>query len=546
MTTTLVVRHRRPTALGKEAALSAAVAALVGLLLVRFGPPAGDLAAHAYLRTLFLRHGFTLWDNFWYAGRFTFLSYSVLYYPLAALLGIKPLAVATVAIAGFAFAVVLGREWGATARLSSRTFAVVWAGVVLAGTYPFALGVALALLAVAALQMRRDGRFALLTLLTLAASPLAFLLLVLVCAGAWLERRPEWQRIRGPVLAVAAVTVLALLVWRLFPAGGSYPFSASEFAAACVFFAGGAALTWRVEGARLLGSVFAVNLLACLGAFLVPSALGENVARLRLAAIPLAVLALSLRRWRPRWLAVVALALAAAWNASPIAANYVQGTRDVSAAPAFWQPTIRYLRAHADPSYRVEVVDTVDHWEAAYLPPAGIPIARGWFRQDDFPFNRVLYGHRLSAASYLGWLRAVGVRWVVLTTAPPDYSSRVEAALLRSGRSGLEPVFSAPTATVYAVPAPRRIVTGPGSARVVALHEARVVLDVAHAGTYRVAIRFAPYWQSSAGCVSEGRDGMLRVSVPRAGRVALSFDLDAGAMVAALAGASSGRCAGQS
>ena len=35
---------------------------------------------------LFLRHGFTLWDNYWYAGRYSFVGYSVLYYPLAAVL----------------------------------------------------------------------------------------------------------------------------------------------------------------------------------------------------------------------------------------------------------------------------------------------------------------------------------------------------------------------------------------------------------------------------------------------------------------------------
>ena len=34
-------------------------------------------------RRLFMLHGFTLWDNFWYAGRYAFVNYSVLYYPLA-------------------------------------------------------------------------------------------------------------------------------------------------------------------------------------------------------------------------------------------------------------------------------------------------------------------------------------------------------------------------------------------------------------------------------------------------------------------------------
>src|SRR5437763_7804463 len=116
--------------LAREALISAAAAALVAALLAWLGPPGSDLAAHAYQRTLFLEHGFTLWNNFWYAGRYSFVTYSVLYYPLAAFFGIKLLAVATIALGALAFAVVAGREWGLAARWSSRTFAVVAAGLV--------------------------------------------------------------------------------------------------------------------------------------------------------------------------------------------------------------------------------------------------------------------------------------------------------------------------------------------------------------------------------------------------------------------------------
>src|SRR3954471_23842559 len=139
-------------ALVNEALLSACAAGTVAALLAWLGPPGTDLAAHAYQRTAFLQHGFALWNNFWYAGRYSFVTYSLIYYPLAALIGIKLLAVATVSIAALAFAVVLGREWGPTARWSSWTFAVVWAGVVLSGAFPFALSAALALLTIWALQ----------------------------------------------------------------------------------------------------------------------------------------------------------------------------------------------------------------------------------------------------------------------------------------------------------------------------------------------------------------------------------------------------------
>jgi hypothetical protein len=155
--------------LAREAVLSAAAAAAAASLLVWLGPPGSDLAAHAYQRAVFLQHGFSLWNNFWYAGRYSFVTYSLLYYPLAALLGIRLLAVATVAMAALAFAVVLGLEWGPTARWSSRTFAVVWAGIVLSAAFPFALGAALALLTIWALQAGARWRFAALALLTLAS-----------------------------------------------------------------------------------------------------------------------------------------------------------------------------------------------------------------------------------------------------------------------------------------------------------------------------------------------------------------------------------------
>src|SRR5215210_2989043 len=177
--------------LAREALLSAAAAATLAALLAWLGPPGSDLAAHSYQRNLYVQEGFELWNNFWYAGRYSFVTYSVLYYPLAALFGIKLLAVATVSTAALAFAVVVGRQWGPAVRWSSRTFAVVWAGVVLSAAFPFALGMAFALLALWALQAGARARFGLLAVLTLAASPLSFLLLVLVVVGVGIARRTQ-------------------------------------------------------------------------------------------------------------------------------------------------------------------------------------------------------------------------------------------------------------------------------------------------------------------------------------------------------------------
>src|SRR5437763_7704590 len=191
----------RRITLPREALIAAAAAASLTAILLWTGPPGVDLAAHLYQRTLFLKHGFVLWNNFWYAGRYSFVTYSLLYYPLSALLGIKVLALASICAAAVAFAIVIGREWGPATRWSSRTFAVLWAGTVLSAAFPFALGFALGLLALSSLHAGRRFAFAALAVLALAASPLAFLFLALVLVGVAIARRPT----RDGLIVPAAV-----------------------------------------------------------------------------------------------------------------------------------------------------------------------------------------------------------------------------------------------------------------------------------------------------------------------------------------------------
>jgi hypothetical protein len=521
--------------LRREAVLSALAAGSLAALLAWLGPPGSDLAAHAYQRAVFLQHGFSLWNNFWYAGRYSFVTYSVLYYPLAALLGIRLLAAATVATAALAFAIVLGRQWGATARWSSRTFAVVWAGIVLSAAFPFALGIAFALLSLWALQAHRHWRFAALAALTLAASPVAFLLLAVFLAGPGIAQLSTWRRLVAPATGLAAIGLIEVLLWRAFPGGGRYPFSFAELVPALVFCGIGVILTWRVERARLLRPFFVVYAVACVVVFVVPSAIGENVARMRFAAIPVAVLALSLRGWRPLLWSAITLVLAVLWNMTPLAASYVKGGADTAGSPAEWRPAIAYLHVHLGPGYRVEAVDTTNHWAAVYLPKAGIPLARGWFRQDDFPENELLYS-RLGPRAYRAWLRSLGVRYVVYWRGPVDYSARGEERLLVSGRSGLRPVMGTDKLMIYELPGARPILTGPGRPRVLRLTQTRVRLEVAQRGVYRLAVRYSPYWSASSGCVLKGRDGMIRLAEPHAATVTVRFSVNAERALHALAG----------
>ena len=471
-------------------------------------PPGSDLAAHVYQSGLFRDHGFQLWNNFWYEGRYSFVTYSLLYYPAASLLGIQLLAVLSIATAALAFTVIAAREWGPASRWSSRSFAVVWAGVVLSGAYPFALGATFALLALWALQSRARLRFAVLTVLCFAASPLAFALLVLLLAAIGLARLPARVELTLPAVTVAALATVWVVLWRLFPAGGRFPFSIEELAAVCVFCVLGIVFTWRVQEARVLRWLYVLYLPVCVTAFLIPSSLGENVARLRFAAVPLAMLTLSLRRWRPLPLAAVAFLLALSWNVSPLAASYAKGLSDPASQKAYWAPAIGFLDQHLDPSYRVEAVDTTGHWAAAYLPAAGIPITRGWFRQEDFPRNEVLYNDdELGAQVWIRWLRQMAVRYVVLPDAPLDYSSAAEASCCEAAAPGFGRCFAPPTRR--SMPCLRRGSSSPGRHAPTSLtfDHSRLTFTVAEAGRYRVAMSWSPYWKVSRGCLERERPG---------------------------------------
>lgn len=529
--------------IAREAVLSAGAASALAAVLVWVGPPGADLAAHVYQRAVFIQHGFVFWNNFWYSGRYSFITYSVLYYPLAALLGIRLLAVATFATATLAFAIVLWREWGRHARWSSRAFAVVWPGVVLSAAFPFALGAAIGLLAIWAAQARRAWRFAALAALTLMASPVAFLLLTLILVGVAIGRRRERWLVAAVGAALAVFWLVELVVFRVFPGGGRYPFSPEEFAAAAGFCGVGTVLTWRVARARTIRWVFPIYGAACLATYLVSSQVGENIARLRFAAVPVAVLVLALRDWRPRVVVVITLALAIAWNLSPLAASFAEDSSDPSAAASYWAPAVSFLHTHLTPSYRVEVVDTTGHWAANYLPQAGIPLARGWFRQDDFPQNELLYG-QLGRHTYLAWLHRLAVRYVVLSDAQPDYSARAEAALVSDPRSRLRTVFEAPHLTIYAVPHPTTLISGPGQALVLKMTESSLVFKVNRPGTYRLALRYSRYWHLSSGCLTQSEDGMTRLELTQAGAFSLQFDFNPDAALNSLTGTQTNSCIG--
>jgi hypothetical protein len=525
----------------REAVLTAAVAALLTAALIAVGTAGPDTAAHVYQRSFFLQHGFTLWNNLWYAGRYQFVTYSPLYYPLAALTGIGVLAVLSSSLAAFGFTSALGHRWGRVARWSSWSFALVWpASVVVTGVLPFALGMGLGLVALAALQRRSYRWFAAYAVLALFSSVLAFVLLGMAMGGAVVAQRSDWRRLAWPGAVVLGALGVDLAAWAVFHTGGRYPFGHRDFLDACVFSVAGVVLAWKIDALRGMRWLFVAYGAVCALAFLLPSELGANIVRVRLLAIPIGVLTVSLRRWRPLPICILALGATVWWNLTSLTGAYARSSQDPSASATFWASAVDYLRAHLSPDYRVEVVDTSGHWPAVYFPRAGIPLTRGWFRQDDFPQNEILYDP-LVPESYVSWLRSLGVRYVVLSDAPPDYSSVREAALLRGGQSGLAVVMQSQHTTIYEVPDAQAIVSGPGSPHVIRLDPARMTVAVDEPGTYRVAVHWSPYWTTTLGCLTPDGDGTMLLRASAAGTADIDFRFSPARAVASLAGVS-GRC----
>lgn len=491
------------------------MALTLGLALVLLGPPPGDLPAHLY-RTLLVEEGVLVWDTFWYAGHYPLLTYSLLYYFPAALIGNDVVALVSVVAAAALFASLAGREWGEAARWPARVFAVVACGPLFTGTYPYAAGLAAGLGALKAQQLGRRWTAVGLAALTLGLSPLAFLFLCLTVVAAFLTRGARLDR--SSVVVGAALLALGLLqgaLLLLYPEEAEYPFfrleellSVIALSAACI------ALTLRARRGSVIAAIFALWALAAIVAFIVPSPIGENATRLRGIVLPLALLAAALAGYRPRWLAGLAVVGAVAYTLVPYVGAALHRADTRSAESTFWQPALDFLGERWSPDYRVEVVPTGDHWEAYWVPRAGFPLARGWYRQLDIAQNPLFYEEPLEPAAYRAWLDSLGIRWVLLpNTQLGRIGEEREADLVRSGSAGLEEIARAGEVTIYEVPDASPILTGPGQARLTAFEHDRIEGEVGAAGTYRLAVRWTPTWRVRAGdvCIEESSDGMTQI-----------------------------------
>jgi hypothetical protein len=533
-------------AVSRDVALALGVSAVLALALVSFGPPGVDTPAHRHLTSAFATDGWRFWDNYWYAGRYELINYSPLYYPLAAIAGYLTVAVASVVAGAGLFASAVLRQWGSPARLSALLFAAFWPAVLLAGQYPFALGCTLALAALVAMQRGHPALLVLASLGSLLASPLAFLLLAATLAGLIASQRRRIvlreSRVIGPLCAFTLFGLAQLVVFRAFPAGGSFAFPMLDLFGITAFATSGVLLARGDPRARPLTGVFLAYLALGWAAKLFPSALGGNSTRLLdYIALPLLALAASLRGFRPRLLVLFALGVAVTWQSVPIVKNAVGGYTDQAQAATFWLPAVDFLKpiTQRAPNFRVEVVATWGHSEAYYLPKSGIPLAGGWYRQNayrpqDLPSYR---GGVITPSLYRDWLRAEGVRYVVLPHDELDPGARTEAKLIEQGVPGLQRLASStPDLAIYELDDATPILTPPAGSSLAVAARTRVLrmtrdsisLYAPVAGVYSLRVTYTHFWRvddPTAACVEHGPGPMSQLRVARPGPIVVHFSV---------------------
>jgi hypothetical protein len=522
--------------------LALGLAGALGLALGLSGLGGVDDAAHRYQASVFSVDGWTAWDNYWYAGRYGVVNYSLLFYPLAAIFGVVAVAVAATTASSGLFAVIVMHQWGRPARWSALLFALSAPALLAAGQYPFALGTAFSLLALLAAQRGRPWLLVAAALATALSSPLAFAFLV-VTLGGLLLGGGRASALRSASVALPLCAILLMLaaevaIYQAFPGGGPFPYPAADLIGITAFALCGVLLARGSPLTRPLG--------------------GNATRVLDFVAAPLLALVIAVRGSHARALGMLALTVAIAWQAAPFVQNVAASFGEQAQTASYWQPVISFLHQpgrHDPANFRVEVVSTARHYESYYLTRGeGEAIPRGWYRQNDFPTNGVLYDRTLSAGAYQRWLRLMGVRYVFLPVhAALDPSAKAEAELLRSGRSGLREITISRNFRAFELPEATPMLTldaaqpdAPalaGAARVLRETREQFWLSLPQAGTYLLRVHYSPYWRvddPAAACVEPGPHGMTQLRVVDPGPLRLRIDVNARTMLNVVGGARSG------
>ncbi|SCX49125.1 hypothetical protein SAMN03159343_2112 [Klenkia marina] len=495
----------------------AAVVGLVGGLVVEMLPRVGgDLVAQRWWMSWAASAAGQPVDLAWYAGS-PAVSYSLVAPWVLASVGTAVAGVLSTATGAWATTVLLARAGAVRLPLVAVAAALANLANQLSGRLTFAMGTAVALLALVLVGARPGSRVrrvgaGMLAAVSGALSPVAAVLLGLAAVAWWWggarRSRRGWDVVA--LLVGAGLPLAGMLL--LHAAGGpmtgsTHQMLAATTAALVVLAVAGPGLPVVRAGATLTA-------LLLLATWVLPDPMGSNSTRMVLLfAAPVLMAAPG------RSTALVGLATAlVTWLLPPLVPDDLV-VRD----PAVQARTAAPLLAELDrrgPVGRVEVVPMADHSDATLGQQ--VPLARGWTRQLDVARNPLFYDGSLDAGSYLDWLRARGVSFVALSDSRPDWAGRDEATLVRDGVPGLQRIWSDGTWTLYAVDGPGVVLDGPAELTTSGRRELTLVV------TDPGEVTLSMFWDErltlvGEGCLSPGpTPGTVVVEASAAGAVTVT------------------------
>ena len=502
----------------RRTVVTTGVVSLVLTIAFLFLPLAGtDLSAQVARGRFVQEYGVRPVDFRWYGGIFPF-GYSLLTGPLNALIGARGVGAVGSVLGAVAFAFLLVRTRVRRPLLGGVLGAGCLVCNLISGRTTFALGIAFGLLALCAVTLEevdvrvRTALVTLLAMLSTAASPVAGLFTGLAGGALLLTGR----RRDGLALGIGAAVPM-LVVMLLFHDGGIQPFDvdsaklAIALSIAVLFL-----VPARYRPVRVGAMLSAAGLFA---AYLIPSPIGCNAARLALLFSVPVVAATANLDWPRLALALVLIV----WWQPPLLLSDLGRAGHKAAHRAYHQPLIDELRRRG-PVGRIEVVPLRDHWESTFVADA-VPLARGWERQVDVGRNGLFYGRgseeTLTSPDYLSWLYDNAVSYVAVPFGTRlDKWGQEEAALIAAGLPYLELVWGNENWQLYRVNGARPLVSSP--ATLVRSDATGVSFDLDRPATVVIRVRWSRWLTLSGpeGCLTPaGKWTVVRVERPGSYRI---------------------------
>jgi hypothetical protein len=487
------------------------VGSLGALAFVIVSPAVGDVWAALARRSAALHGvGLTYWFS-WFGGGATPGNYSVITPFLSALIGATTLgAIATAAAAPLTYRLTRGFPHG----IAATWVATIVCGLSLwNGRIPFAVGISFSALAFIAVREQRRSLAVIATLLTVLASPVSGVFLVLGLVGVALYVHLH-RAVSLYAIGAAGVSLLSLAI--AFGSPGPEPFNARQ-----AWSAAGALVAFLIaRPPKAVTAVILFSLVACPFLLWIPNGMGSNFNRFVWVYLPVAVVATT-RTKLPRAAVAVSVAVIAA---SIGTAQDLAVASHPNSSQAYYQPLARELAGIGSLSdYRLEVVPDGTH-VAAYALLDYAMLARGYETQADQALNPVFGAHRpLDATTYKLWLDDNAVGYVAVSGRP--LSANSEYKLVAAGLPYLDRIWSDAAWTLYHVRQPVPIVAPP--ARLVQASQAKIEIDVPQSGTVPIRVRWSrflaadPPVRGVKAPITKDADGWSTLTAPVSGHYVL-------------------------